>query len=145
MMCGPQKMTDGVGGEWWRQFSPCPLLFSSPDPLSHLGSLSPPSRSLSLSLPDVSPGSGCPVANPLFTSANAVGKKRRRRRRVGGDYLQSALATCIPSLSVTSEGVLHLSCNYLRKYVENCEAAHIRLIIWSCRQADGRPTVALMT
>lgn len=64
---------------------------------------------------------------------------------MGGDYLQSVLATCIPSLSVTSEGVLHLSCNYLHKYVENCGAAHIRLIIWSCRQAGGRPTVALMT
>lgn len=46
---------------------------------------------------------------------------------------------------LTSEVVSHLSYNYLRKYVENCEATCIGPIIWSHRQADGSPTAALMT
>lgn len=123
-----------------KQFSPCPLLFSSSELLTHCRSLLPPSHSLSTSL-------ACPQALivPSLTRCPCKKGRRWRRRRVGGDYLQSVLATCIPSLNGTSEGILHLSCNYLHKYVENCEAAHIRLIIWSCRQADSRPTVALMT
>lgn len=104
-----------------------------------------------LLLHSLSPSLTCPQAPvvPSLTRCSSVHpewkKRRRRRRRAGGDYLQSVLATCIPSLSVTSEGVLHLSCNYLHKYVEYWEAAPIRPIIWSCRQAGGRPTVALMT
>lgn len=138
-MCGPQRLTDGGVGGWG--FSPCPLLFSSSDIHIQFGALLPPSH---FSCPCLT----CPqalVVQSLTRCSFAHPKWKKRRRRVGGDYLQSVLVTCIPYLSVTSEGVLHLSCNYLHKYVENCEAAHISLIIWSCRQAGGRPTVALMT
>lgn len=97
-----------------------------------------------------------PISVPLrLESRPAAHLHKWKKGRVGGDNLQTGADGTHPpplTLSSTSELVLHLSCNYLRKY-----AAELRGNKYQGpssgsvsrqagrQQADGRPTVALMT